>query len=167
MKIRTGFVSNSSSSSFVICLPRRPTSVEELKSWLFPKNNKTVKAYGEPISTISIARQVFLDVANGEPLTSVEVVEEFSSGFVYDSEVKIPDWPSRYGKSDEEYQTIIREYEDNLIDAARQLADTFVSQNEGMIFFRVSYGDEDGPFFSTMEHGGIFDNISHKKISHL
>jgi hypothetical protein len=35
MKMRTGFVSNSSSSSFIVAFPKRPTSVDEVEELLF------------------------------------------------------------------------------------------------------------------------------------
>ena len=37
MKIRTGFVSNSSSSSFVVAFSHRPKSVKDLKEMMFGK----------------------------------------------------------------------------------------------------------------------------------
>lgn len=40
MKIRNGFVSNSSSSSFIIALPRRPTSADDLLTMLKLDNPK-------------------------------------------------------------------------------------------------------------------------------
>ena len=38
MKIRNGFVSNSSSSSFIIALPKKPESVKELQKMFFEED---------------------------------------------------------------------------------------------------------------------------------
>lgn len=45
MKIRSGFISNSSSSSFVVCFPKKPDSREELESFLDEKTLKIYKDY--------------------------------------------------------------------------------------------------------------------------
>ena len=38
MKIRTAFVSNSSSSSFVVAWPKKPETIEETKGMMFADN---------------------------------------------------------------------------------------------------------------------------------
>jgi len=42
MKFRNGFVSNSSSSSFLVVFPQKPKSPDDIKKWLFPEK----KLYG-------------------------------------------------------------------------------------------------------------------------
>ncbi|MNJ05874.1 hypothetical protein D3C73_1674930 [compost metagenome] len=32
--------------------------------------------------------------------------------------------------------------------------------------FKFEYGDEDGPLYSALEHGNLFKNLYHIKISH-
>jgi hypothetical protein len=39
-----------------------------------------------------------------------------------------------------------------------------MKKEEGFVF-ETSYGDEDGTFYSIMEHGGIFNNVKHIKQS--
>jgi DUF438 domain-containing protein len=39
MKTRKGFISNSSSSSFIILLPKKPESSDELRSMIFKEDN--------------------------------------------------------------------------------------------------------------------------------
>ncbi len=49
---------------------------------------------------------------------------------------------------------------------ARHSAKKFIEKHKDKWIAVVSYADEDGNFFSLMEHGGIFDNIDHIRISH-
>ena len=70
MKIRQGFVSNSSSSSFILRLPHKPKSVDELKEMLFPrwKLTDTIDRdyFEEKTLTIAeIVEQVFKDITEG------------------------------------------------------------------------------------------------------
>lgn len=45
-------------------------------------------------------------------------------------------------------------------------ATAFMNDNKSKFIFSVSYSDNDGEFMSYMEHGGIFDNVNHIRISH-
>lgn len=41
-----------------------------------------------------------------------------------------------------------------------------ITQNLNGFIYLYTYADEDGPFWSEMEHGGTFNKLPHVKISH-
>ena len=63
MKTRNGFVSNSSSSSFIVGFDTIPKTVEELKKLLF-KNDKILSAYDIELDTQKAADIIFDDIKN-------------------------------------------------------------------------------------------------------
>jgi len=70
------------------------------------------------------------------------------------------DWDN---KSDEEYEDIENEIGelDNLnnIKTSLEEIDEAVENNKGKVFYTFSYSDENGTFFSIMEHGGIWGDL--------
>jgi len=67
MKTRTGFVSNSSSTSFVVLFPHKPKTKEELKDMMFPKWawHEVIEIDCEKIPTLTvqqIVERVFNDI---------------------------------------------------------------------------------------------------------
>lgn len=63
MKIRNGFVSNSSSSSFVVVLPKEPKGYNDLKELMFGKENGAINVYDySPITFDQITIRVSNDI---------------------------------------------------------------------------------------------------------
>lgn len=143
MKIRSGYVSNSSSSSFVIALPSRPASVEQLHDWLFPDGPQANICWHGDIDSMSAAKAVFADLTDPIEIEPLAVLAG-----AYGAPV-VPPTP----------RALIEEM-------GQAAADRFVRQNPGAVFYNLMYSDNDGPLYSALEHGDTWDNIPHVKESH-
>jgi len=74
MKIRSGFVSNSSSSSYVIAFVTKPDSWGHLWERMFPEGDMYLEDWGRKVSTPDLARNVYeLILAQGTPATKKEI----------------------------------------------------------------------------------------------
>ena len=81
MKERDGFVSNSSSSSFLIGLFRKPRSAEELKRWLFGGMDY-IQWYDWGYKTIDIAKVIFKDLKGKYPIRAkARMIREITAGY--------------------------------------------------------------------------------------
>lgn len=136
MKIRKGFVTNSSSSSFILGF----TSEENIKKELEAEN---LKEYFD---------EVLRDVTRGIRLTKNEILEEYSEEIYYNTLWKLEnrlDVP--YGKRLEIRKT--KEFQDEL---NRAITDRVSELEEDMkgysVFVEIDYSDNDGFRYSNLEH---------------
>jgi len=90
MKIREGFVSNSSSSSFIIAFPKRPKNAKEIEKLFFASNKMFPDYMNEyekdtanmyMYSSSVIAETLFFDISKKEPITEDQIIEEIRSGW--------------------------------------------------------------------------------------
>jgi hypothetical protein len=172
MKIRFGFVSNSSSSSFVLALPDKPKSAEEIRQWLFADIEYLSHPYERRAVPVQLAADsVFEQLQNQEPMTKEQVVDELQAPYSlykehfddltypYDGDEKAME---QY-RNEWERRNVVYEEKAAVIKGAQ--ADEFMAENEGKKFFVVNYEDHES-FNSFMEHGGVFEGVPHIWISH-
>ena len=89
MKTRTGFVSNSSSSSFIIGLSNKPSCVEDVHKELFDTDEvRELEALydgDDTYTTLDVAQQVYEDISNQKPTNldkgKKEILENINSGW--------------------------------------------------------------------------------------
>ena len=95
MKIRTGFVSNSSSSSFIVAFAKVPESVDELKVLLFGEGEWFQHPHeDERLSTAEVAATVWRDIEGKQPMTDEAVREEMDTGHIYEiGRTGYPEYP--------------------------------------------------------------------------
>jgi len=81
MKIRTGFVSNSSSSSFIVGFKRRPQTAEEVHQVLFGTEPAVITVYDFGLPTNVAAQKVFDDIQKQQPATRDQILEVVRDGY--------------------------------------------------------------------------------------
>jgi len=158
MKIRTGFVSNSSCSSFVVAFPKEPSSAKDVKKILFPNGKKTYSCYDSSYTTEQVAETVWKDIQNQKPNDKDKIWEELH-GYIKGE----PDY--------EKFKLPNGDYDWKAYDAAhckhrQKVMKKFIEQNQDATIYCFHYGDDNGQYEGALEHGGLFDRLPHIVVSH-
>jgi len=192
MKLRNGFVSNSSSSSFIIGFDSKPRNVEQLRKILFPNNEGVSYPFGghEDVPAEIAAQKVWDQIKNQRPLSKSKLPEKLNSGWFSEKPEYCFDGPHR--NIEQEYRSLTgksiqdedtprewrekwniawhkhrEEYQKNCINAAKRLARELLNGKfQGKKLYVCSFSDNDGMYGAVLEHGGTFKEIPHVQISH-
>ena len=160
MKVRNGFVSNSSSSSFIVAIPKSVdvSDSKQLKQLLFG-DTEFLEAYDGAYTTSQIAATVSGDFS--EQSGELKNVGKYllDEG---DYEPRRSDY-----ESDDVYERVLDGYKAQNEKAWEASIKQFTAKitADAYNYFHVVYSDDDGAYYSTLEHSGIFDNVHHVRIS--
>ena len=165
MKTRQGFVSNSSSSSFVVAFPHKPADEAELRSFLFfDKDTKYPSPWkGDSFCDTDswpvedVVKAVWAQMESCKPLTredSLWLMHGFLHGCPdmnkFTKENSDIDWKA-WQKARNEYSVKVHE--------------KFVADNPDSKLFGFEFSDNRGEFESALEHGDVFRRLKHVIIS--
>lgn len=157
MKTRDGFVSNSSSSSFVIALDEKPKNIKELRfcMWLW-EDLIEKKDFDISVKTDTVTKRILNDIRKSKPTTKwKDIYDVMNKGVCYNELMPDSDDFKSY-----------KEYEKRYKETSKIVAKTFMLNNRKKNVYILEYGDNVTDLESYIEHGGVFDRIRHLWISH-
>ncbi len=188
MIVREGFVSNSSSSSFVVAFPKKDITHDTLYNLLCPNHEVRYNMdenyhivcswwYNDGYirkSDEDVVNRVYSDINSNLPATEDAVLGEIGNGFVWESykafpypnlDNKIPDEEKH--KIWDDLQTKREAYQlDKAKPEYQKLIDQAINQfgENNFQFYIFSYADDEEEGW--LEHSDIFSNLPSRTFSH-
>lgn len=171
MKIRNGYVSNSSSSSFVVIFPKEPKSVEDVQKILFGKK----KFYGSPwgddkYPVEQVAKTVWDDICSQKKNNTEKALDILANSHGgdapdYHDYDHITDRTKMWAELQKAQKQYAKKIFNEFFNTRKNKLKKLNNEPTDEVFYCFSYADDDGSYFSALEHGDLFENVKSISIS--
>jgi hypothetical protein len=190
MKRKLDFITNSSSSSFLVAFLNKIEKMEDVLK-IIPEEDKASIVFHDAIKQIpyhlehgnfdydfNIVTQVITEdlvkfVLDGyipsiDIWDLVHVIRDRIKKELFANRVLEPD---DWKKLEEELNKQFKEQYGMEPDELRrkkvlELIESFMRQNKGKYIYKFNYGDDEGGVFSELEHDGAFETLPNIRVSH-
>jgi hypothetical protein len=148
MKVRAGFVANSSSSSFIFAIKDFPKSKSELQERIFGKN-KYIHYDDRDVDTKQLSHMFYDELIKLGPITTREAFEIMCEGFIYGIDYHT------YCNTDDikgiDKETAYEIKSIRVLKQRKKLLRDFIDKN-GETLYTATFSDDDGVYGSALEH---------------
>ena len=177
MKIRQGFFSNSSSSSFIIVVGADDMNYDAIKERLFGDETTINPKYYDGFDTATLTNILVRDIKEAYDNTTsgshaaASVLEEMTASMCDYRQWDTLSETHTSGDSVSNLKKIFdgwNKYEDEMKGKARLKLAEIEKANPGKRIVTISMSDNDGSHYSYLEHGGLIERIwpDTIKVSH-
>lgn len=161
MKIKSDFVTNSSSSNFVIGFPFVPKNEEDVHRMLFGGDEEVfISGYWEDsYSSKEISQTIFDLMKDQTPNNEEDIIDSINEGW-FEGMPKLND----FCKNGTDWMGNIDAYTKACKEKAKELAQKYLLGFPDLSFYTFSF-DDDSPYMAMLESGEAFSRMCYERIS--